>query len=88
MTKKDMGKDVEVVLTFNDTCALEDAAIWIKNLYAKYPAIQNEKSSTTKGKFRDKVVLALKDMKWLNPDGQTLTQEIKTWLEGGSAPGD
>ena len=78
------GKSIEAILGMNDSKVVTDAATWLKNLFERYKELPvSEKPKTALAKFRNKVVQALANGKWLTHHDQ-IDKDVKDWLQGAN----
>ena len=79
------GKSIEAILSTNNSKVVTEAATWLKNLFERYKDLQpvSEKPKTAQAKFRNKVVQALANGKWLTHHDQ-IDKDVKDWLQGAN----
>lgn len=73
---------IEAILQQNDGKVLTDAAVWMQNLFARYDELpQHQKPGKLRNKFRNRVVEALENLRWLTHHDE-IDQDVRDWLEG------
>ena len=78
------GKSIEAILSTNNSKVVTEAATWLKNLFERYKELPvSEKPKTAQAKFRNKVVQALANGKWLTHHDQ-IDKDVKDWLQGAN----
>lgn len=78
------GKSIEAILSTNNSKVVTEAATWLKNLFERYNELPvSEKPKTALVKFRNKVVQALANGKWLTHHDQ-IDKDVKDWLQGAN----
>jgi len=78
------GKSIEAILSTNNSKVVTEAATWLKNLFERYKELPGgEKPKTALAKFRNKVVQALANRRWLTHQDQ-IDKDVKDWLQGAN----